>query len=548
MAKTAHGSYENIELKNRYSLDENDLDSPGTAVSRSLLQTDSDRENTSHAGTMQHIDVEAAPSTRKRATPIPKLQMLTLCAVRIVDPISFTQLFPYVNEMMRDLHVTDQDSRIGFYSGLVDSMFSVSQLLSIYHWGKLSDRIGRRPVIFASTFGIALCTTWFGLSRTLWSALAARCIAGLLAGNIAVIHSTLGELSDETNQSIIFPIYGLVWPLGGIIGPLIGGTFSHPDIHWPQYFDNEWFRQHPYFLPCFIASSLAFISASFGMRFLEETHPYMRASRRQHQQQQQQHITSEKSSKEPQAIIPKIATSTRSAPPSTANIKKLLSNPLIRALCLSGGCLAFLASAFDVVYVLFCFSPIASGGLARPADEIGYSLAVSGLTSAGLQLFIMPWLLRTFNLDNMYRRCLSLFPLAFAGLPLLNYIARMGVDESGTVVVPWVKTATWAGTVLILAMSRVAVLAFSFSLMLLKDAAPSPEALGSTNGLAQWFQCLMRSFSPAFVSSLFAISIDNNLLGGHLWVVIMCSLATFGYYITSKIPEARARVNRLHGL
>ncbi|KIJ52561.1 hypothetical protein M422DRAFT_58696 [Sphaerobolus stellatus SS14] len=493
MPQSGSKDFENIELRvaTRYSYDKDDFDfdSPNQAISRGLLGSTSSEDSA--------FDVEIASLSKPKATPIPKLQVFTLCAVRIVDPISFTQLFPYVNEMMQDLHVTTHASRIGYYSGFLDSVFSVSQLFSIYHWGKLSDKIGRRPVIFTSTLGIALCTSWFGLSTTLWSALAARSLSGLLAGNIAVIHSTLGELTDESNQSVIFPIYGMVWPLGGIIGPLIGGTFSHPDQHWPQYFDTNWFRVHPYFLPCLICSILSFTAAMFGIRSLEEV-----------------------------------------------LIRELLSNPLVRALCLSGAGLAFLGSSFDVVFVLFCFSPIASGGLSRPADLIGYSLAVSGFTSATLQMFFMPWFLRNFNLDKMYRVCMCLFPFTFASLPLLNLLARQGLNEEGVLTVEWVKVALWGGIIVSLAMSRVAVLAYSLALILIKNASPSPEALGSTNGLAQWFQCMTRSFSPAFVSSLFALSISNNLLGGYLWVIVMCSLSFIAIYITAKIPEARRQVER----
>lgn len=147
-AKISHEDYETIELENRYSPTEADLDSPGQSVARPLLQGES-----SSSG---NVDMETTLAlTPKRVTPIPKLQILTLCAVRIVDPIrydlynlfgdcfwtflthliSFTQLFPYVNEMMRDLHVTDQDSRIGFYSGLVVcriSRDSFAQLRFIY--------------------------------------------------------------------------------------------------------------------------------------------------------------------------------------------------------------------------------------------------------------------------------------------------------------------------------------------------------------------------------------------------------------------------------
>lgn len=42
--------------------------------------------------------------------------------------------------------------------------------------------------------------------------------AGLFSGNVAVMHSVLGELTDSTNQAVAFPIYGLCWPLGVIIG------------------------------------------------------------------------------------------------------------------------------------------------------------------------------------------------------------------------------------------------------------------------------------------------------------------------------------------
>lgn len=39
--------------------------------------------------------------------------------MRLVEPIAYTQIFPYINEFMNDLHVTDDPKRIGFYSGMV---------------------------------------------------------------------------------------------------------------------------------------------------------------------------------------------------------------------------------------------------------------------------------------------------------------------------------------------------------------------------------------------------------------------------------------------
>ena len=63
----------------------------------------------------------ARPTRSHGVTPLPKAQLATLCAVRLVDPIMFTQIFPYVNEMMDHLHVTDDPSKTGLYSGIVVS-------------------------------------------------------------------------------------------------------------------------------------------------------------------------------------------------------------------------------------------------------------------------------------------------------------------------------------------------------------------------------------------------------------------------------------------
>ena len=80
----------------------------------------------------------AKPKDQSTSTPLPKTQLICLCLVRLVDPIAFTQIFPYINEMMAHLHITNDPSRVGFYSGLAESAFSISSLLSIYQWARLS--------------------------------------------------------------------------------------------------------------------------------------------------------------------------------------------------------------------------------------------------------------------------------------------------------------------------------------------------------------------------------------------------------------------------
>jgi len=470
----------------------------------------------------QKFDVEDHPH---RVTPLPKAQLITLCIVRLVDPIAFTQIFPYVNEMMDRFHLTNDPSKIGFYSGMVESSFAVSQLFCIYHWARISDRIGRRPVVLAGILGIGVSTIVLGLAHSLAGVLLARCIAGIFSGNIAVIHSVLGEITDSTNQATAFPIYGLFWPLGAIIGPLLGGTFSNPAERFPDYFNYDFLRAYPYFLPCFVAGCLSCACATLIYFFLEETLP---SKRHKGDYVPMRQVGSEHRSVDPEK------------PPQPASIRSLLSIPLVKALCLSGFALAFLNTGFDVTFVLFSYSAINRGGLNFETHQIGYALAMSGAASVLLQLFCMPYLLRRFDHAKMYNFCMALWPFCYVLLPGLNIIARAGIEEATGEPSAAARAFIWMGIAGLLMLARTACLSYSVSMILVKEAAPDPSSLGATNGLCQFFMCFARSFSPAVASSLFAISngFDFVLLR-YLWVMVMVVISFLGTTLSRRIAEGR---------
>ena len=69
------------------------------------------------------------PSPSQPATPLPKAQLGALIAVRIVDPIAYQQIFPYINQLLADLRIA-QPERVGFYSGLVVRMNYLDMVMS----------------------------------------------------------------------------------------------------------------------------------------------------------------------------------------------------------------------------------------------------------------------------------------------------------------------------------------------------------------------------------------------------------------------------------
>ncbi|KAG6917791.1 hypothetical protein DXG01_001063 [Tephrocybe rancida] len=428
-----------------------------------------------------------AQKHRASPTPLPKAPFSALCAIRLVDPIAFTQVFPYINEFITRLNVINDPSQIGFYSGIVESSFAIAQLFSIYQWARLSDIVGRRPVVIFGTLGLVIATAFLGISSSLAQILWARSLAGFCSGNVAVIHSVLGELTDSSNQALAFPIYALFWPLGAIVGPLIGGSLSNPASKYPDFFNFRILRTFPYFLPCIVSALLGLFGVVLAYFYLHETLPRKRR------------LSVSQGARVPDSYgATDIQDAALPAPPPPS-IAGLLSNPVIRALSTSGFALCFIATAFDVMFVLFCYSPIEAGGLSFSASQIGYSLAVAGAISASIQMVFMPTLLRTFEITKFYTFCMALWPCTFAALPFLNVLARIGLDTGTGSIDAGSKVKIWATIAIVLGLSRVGCLAYSISMILVKEHAPNPSSLGSTNGLVQFSMCLARAIAPAFV-------------------------------------------------
>ncbi|KAJ7168240.1 major facilitator superfamily domain-containing protein [Mycena crocata] len=452
--------------------------------------------------------LEAQQSIQKQVS-LPKAQLAALCLSRLTDPISYTQIFPYINEFIRLILVTDDISKVGLYSGLVESTFAVSQTLTTYHWAKLSDRVGRRPIILGGACGLAVVTLLLGFCKTLPQIIAIRALAGFLAGNVAVYHAVLAEIIDSSHQAIAYPLYAFIWPFGGTIGPIIGGSLSNLGTKYPNYLGSDFILTHPYFMPNFFCSLLVMSGFLLSYFLLEETLP---SKRRGHSTE----------------------IDDQSPPPLSA--MDLFSIPMMRALTASGFALGFIGTAFDVVFVLFCYTPIKRGGLSFSVNEIGYALAMSGAILAIFQLFLMPKLLATCNAANVYNTSMRMWPLTFVCVPFLNIIVRNGYHDDTGLVDPTVNVFLWIGIAVVLMCSRIAALAFATNMILIRNHSPSPNSLGAANGLVQVAFGVSRCISPAFISSVFALSLDNNLLGGYpIWVVIMLSVCLLGCYFSQKM-------------
>ncbi|KAH0826225.1 major facilitator superfamily domain-containing protein [Lanmaoa asiatica] len=383
------------------------------------------------------------PNNKPTPTPLPKAQLGALIAVRIVDPIAYQQIFPYINQLLADLRIAEPD-QVGFYSGDITMG---------------EDMVGRRPVVFTGLVGIAVTTAALGLSTSFAGIVASRFFGGLVAGNVAVIHSILAEITDDTNQDLAVPIYSLSWPVGTVIGPLIGGTLANAATRYPQFFSWHIFSEHPYLPPCVVSAACALVGAGMGYTLIEETLPSKRKDA---------HASTRASS------VSRSHTGAELDETEPASVMALLSIPAIRALTISGFALSSLSLAFDVVFALFCYSPVDAGGLGLEPSTIGNMLAFAGTLAVLLRFFAMPYILRRFNYAKTYNACMYIWPVAFGLLPFLNIFARSA------------SALVWMGLLTLLALSKVGAIPHSLSMLLIKRHAPSPSALGRSNGLVQF--------------------------------------------------------------
>lgn len=531
-----------------------------------------------------------ASAKRSPPPPYPKRQLLILALCRICEPIAFMSIFPYVYHMVKDFNITNDESKISMYAGWVTSSFTLAEFLAGFLWGRLSDKIGRKPVLLTGMGGTGLSVILFGFAPSLPVALLARALGGILNGNMGVLQTTVGELvTVKEHQPRAYTVMPIVWCIGSIVGPMIGGTLAKP-VDWiPTVFQpgSIWDR-FPYLLPNLFSAMCVFFGLTVGFLFLEETHAekkyrrdrgvefgkyltsrlfgndscfrLLRLRRRRGKNGEEQPLLGETDE-----LLPGYRTADGSpeltsvegpimqVPPCALDLEstgevveaqpekkreRTFTKPII-FIIINYGLLAFHTMTLDSLLPVFLSTEPtgteASWSLPfKFADGFGYDtrtvgiiLSIQGLYSMISTSFFFPRITGRLGALRLFQIISMSYPLLYLATPYF-------------VLLP--SSVRMAGVyLLIIWKCTLATMAYPSNAILLTNSAPSTLTLGTINGVAASIASLCRAMGPIVSGYLYTVGLRVGYCGMVWWftafVTIGASFLSFG------ITEPRGRLD-----
>ena len=167
-----------------------------------------------------------------------KPSLLVIFLSVFIDLVGFGIVLPLLPNYAEENFKPDFTAR-GLIIGSIIGSFSLMQFLFAPAWGRLSDRIGRRPVMLISNLGacgsyalFAIASGMGGTVGLLWI-LASRIFAGICGANLSVASAYIADVSPPEKRSARMGLIGMAFGLGFIFGPAIGG-FAIEFLHSKQ--------------------------------------------------------------------------------------------------------------------------------------------------------------------------------------------------------------------------------------------------------------------------------------------------------------------------
>lgn len=138
--------------------------------------------------------------------------------------------------------------------------YSLGQFFGEPFWGRMSDRIGRRPVLIVTIVANAIAYLALAFAPNIWIAMAIRLIGGFGSGNISTIQGYMADVTPPEKRAGRMGLLGSAFGAGFVIGPSLGGLLAHPSA-----------GRLGFQIPLFVAAGMAALATVGVLLFVAES-------------------------------------------------------------------------------------------------------------------------------------------------------------------------------------------------------------------------------------------------------------------------------------
>ncbi|GHO80509.1 tetracycline resistance MFS efflux pump [Ktedonobacter sp. SOSP1-85] len=149
---------------------------------------------------------------------------MLLLVIALLNTMGITIIVPLVPFLT--VQYLAHPNTLAVIVGWLTAVYAICQLIAAPGLGVLSDRFGRRPILFICLLGSVFGYLILGLGGALWLLFLGRIIDGLTGGNISVLFGYVADITEPKDRGKYFGMLGAAASIGSLIGPVLGGLLA----------------------------------------------------------------------------------------------------------------------------------------------------------------------------------------------------------------------------------------------------------------------------------------------------------------------------------
>ncbi len=304
--------------------------------------------------------------------------------VGFINSVSFTIIYPLLYPYAKQFGLND------FQASLLLTAFSVSQFIGTPILGRLSDRLGRKPLLVMSLLGTVAANVLAAFAPFAWLLFTARMLDGVTGGNNSIASAVISDITNKDQRAKALGIFGAVFRLGFVVGPAL----SYLALQLPPILGISSLG-----ISFLVGASIALIATILTVFFLPETLPHSEKQESEKQESEKQDFYLSWRDFGLLRIVRSVA-------------RPQLGNFFI---------LTFLSGATFTIFT-FAFQPFVLEVLKQDAKTLAIIFAVVGILGFISQVFAFEPLRKKFNLIDILFLTLMIRGITFLLIPIFPTI------------------------------------------------------------------------------------------------------------------------------